>query len=219
MPAAAKLLFRPSVLGPRLAAFQVPERAAAARERLSSWVELLASPRAERLTEAELLPDFLTDVFYELLGYAGPSGGVGRHSLSRERRVEVDGKYADARRVDGGAARAKRLQESSSRFRKARRLRDHSARRDRRAGDHFGRRNRFSALGPLGSPKQAEHQSGRAGGAGREQAGPACAVDLLADRLAGGPGVPARPGRSQPDPRQPLGVAQVRDLGLDAPGP
>jgi len=96
MPAAAKLLFRPSVLGPRLAAFQVPERAAAARERLSSWVELLASPRAERLTEAELLPDFLTDVFYELLGYAGPSGGVGRHSLSRERRVEVDGKYADA---------------------------------------------------------------------------------------------------------------------------
>lgn len=96
MPAAAKLLFRPSVLGPRVVAFQLPERAAAARERLSSWVELLASPRAERLTEAELLPDFLTDVFYELLGYAGPSGGAGRHSLSRERRVEVDGKYADA---------------------------------------------------------------------------------------------------------------------------
>ena len=87
MPVAAKPLFRPSVLGSRVAAFQLPERAAAARDRLASWVGLLSSPRAERLTEAELLPDFLSDVFYGLLGYAGPAGAAVRHSLSRERRV------------------------------------------------------------------------------------------------------------------------------------
>ena len=48
------------------------------------------------MNETSLLPDFLTDFFYGLLGYTGPAQGPGAYTLSRERHVEVDGKFADA---------------------------------------------------------------------------------------------------------------------------
>jgi len=104
MPVEAKPLFRPSVLGPRLAGFHLPEAAEPSAERLASWADLVHGPRADRLTESELLPDFLTQVFYGLLGYAGPAADPGRHTLSREHRVEVDGESADAviGRLGGG---------------------------------------------------------------------------------------------------------------------
>jgi hypothetical protein len=82
MPIEAKPLFRASVVAPRVAAFEQPESAEAASKRLSSWVHLVHGPGTDRLTEAELLPDYMTDVFYGLLGYAGPSGGT-NHTLSR----------------------------------------------------------------------------------------------------------------------------------------
>ena len=96
MPADAKPLFRPDVLGPKVAAFPLPASATARRPKLGQWAELFASGRAERIKESELLPDFLTDFFLGLLGYVGRVEGGDRYTFSREKHVEVDGKYADA---------------------------------------------------------------------------------------------------------------------------
>ncbi|MFY9825923.1 MAG: DNA methyltransferase [Thermoanaerobaculia bacterium] len=38
----------------------------------------------------------MTDIFYQVLGYRGPTASGERYTLSREKRVEVDGKFADA---------------------------------------------------------------------------------------------------------------------------
>jgi hypothetical protein len=79
-----------------LVAFQLPERIAAIRPKLAHWAKLIASGRADKLNEKELLPDFLTDFFVELLGYTRPADGGQRYTLSREKHVQVDGKFADA---------------------------------------------------------------------------------------------------------------------------
>jgi hypothetical protein len=79
-----------------LVAFQLPERIQTFRPKLSHWAELIASGRADKLNEKELLPDFLTDFCVELLGYTRPADGGQRYTLSREKHVQVDGKYADA---------------------------------------------------------------------------------------------------------------------------
>ena len=74
----------------------LPPAESAARVKLGEWAELLASPQAVTLTEQALLPDFLTDIFYSLLGYTGPGAPGGRYTLSREKHVEVDGQFVDA---------------------------------------------------------------------------------------------------------------------------
>lgn len=94
MPVERRALFRPDVLAPRAQALDFDP--APAREVLARWARLLDAPGADRHKETELLPDFLTQVFYDVLGYAGPSSPGDRHTLSRERRVEVDGEFADA---------------------------------------------------------------------------------------------------------------------------
>ncbi len=91
MPVEARPLFRPDVLRPQLAAFTLPARVEPLRAKLAHWAELLASGKADKFKEQELLPDFLTDFFLGLLGYSGPAGGRGRYTLSREKQVEVDG--------------------------------------------------------------------------------------------------------------------------------
>lgn len=96
MPADAKPLFRPEAVRPRLAGFRLPDRVAGVREALVRWADDIASGRIDAHKEREVLPDFLTDFFLRLLGYAGPVGGGARHTFSRERHVEVGGKYADA---------------------------------------------------------------------------------------------------------------------------
>ena len=96
MPSAAKPLFRPEALRPKLAAFTVPPAAVAARPQLANWVKLLAAKKAEAMKETELLGDFITDVFGRVLGYDGPAGGAERYTIKREATVEVDGKFADA---------------------------------------------------------------------------------------------------------------------------
>lgn len=98
MPVEARPLFRPETLRPRLAGFEVPEHALAARERVRRWADLLASPQAAGYKETELLPDFLGDLFVHALGYTTPvaRAAEGRYTLSRERLVEVDGKFMDA---------------------------------------------------------------------------------------------------------------------------
>ena len=96
MPVEAKPLFRPDVLRPHLATFSLSERAKAARPKLLKWAEMLASGRADAFKEQEILPDFLTDIFCELLGYTRAVDHKDRFTLSREKHVQVDGKFADA---------------------------------------------------------------------------------------------------------------------------
>ena len=109
MPVERKPLFRPEVLVPGAAAMpsdQIPE---GAREILRKWARLLSSPKAETLNESELLPDYLSEVFYGVLGYRGPASSGERYTLSREKRVEVDGKFADAVLGELGAGRDRPL--------------------------------------------------------------------------------------------------------------
>jgi hypothetical protein len=96
MPAEAKPLFRPDILRSHLAAFVLPERAEAHRDKVRQWAALLAGPQAGSLKESELLPQFLSDIFQGLLGYNGPVDNPARYTLQRETNVVVDGKYADA---------------------------------------------------------------------------------------------------------------------------
>jgi hypothetical protein len=96
LPVEAKPLFRPDVVRPQLAAFPLPGSVDAFRPKLGDWAELLASGNADRFKEQEILHDFLTDFFCELLGYLRPVDGGDRFTISREKHVEVDGKYADA---------------------------------------------------------------------------------------------------------------------------
>src|SRR5215210_2723744 len=95
MPALVKPLFRPEALRPKPAAFHPPP-AATGRAKLAGWVKLLASPKAAKMKETELLPDFIRDVFGDTLGFTGPAAGASGYTIKRESLVEVDGKYADA---------------------------------------------------------------------------------------------------------------------------
>ena len=76
--------------------FTLPESVLDWPPKLRHWADLIASGRAEDFKETQLLPDFLTDIFGGLLGYSGPAGPAATFTLSRERHVEVDGKFADA---------------------------------------------------------------------------------------------------------------------------
>jgi len=96
MPVEAKPLFRPDVLRRDVATFALPEHVEAVRPKLAHWAELIRSKKIDSFTEKELLPDFLTDFFCELLSYTRPADGNNVYTLSREKHVEVDGKFADA---------------------------------------------------------------------------------------------------------------------------
>ncbi len=96
MPSILKPLFRPDVLRPRIKAFELPDDAKEARAKLEQWAELFTSGEAAKQKEQKLLPDFLTDVFYNVLGYTGPAQGQNRYTISREERVEASGRVADA---------------------------------------------------------------------------------------------------------------------------
>ena len=82
-----------AVAGARLG---LPERVPAWQPKLQHWAGLIASGRANEFKETALLPDFLTDIFCGLLGYTGPAEAADTYTLSRERHVEVDGKFSDA---------------------------------------------------------------------------------------------------------------------------
>ena len=90
MPTDAKPLFRADALRPKLNAFALPSAAANAKSTLGKWNELLSSNAAERMKETELLPDFLSEIFGSLLGYAGPASGAPVYTLKRESLVQVD---------------------------------------------------------------------------------------------------------------------------------
>ena len=96
MAVESKPLFHPEVLRQQVRAFNLPEHTAAWQPKLQHWADLIASGRADDFKETALLPDFLTDIFCGLLGYTGPAATADTYTLSRERHVEVDGKFADA---------------------------------------------------------------------------------------------------------------------------
>ena len=72
MPVEAKPLFRPDVLRPHLRSFELPPNHAKSTVTLPHWADMVSSERADKSKEKELLPDFLTDVFCEVLGYVRP---------------------------------------------------------------------------------------------------------------------------------------------------
>lgn len=94
MNAVEKPLFRPDALRPHLKAFVAPPTAVAGRAKLVAWADKLAAGRLDAAKETELLPDFLSDVFGAVLGYAGPPAEP--CTIRREALVKVDGKFADA---------------------------------------------------------------------------------------------------------------------------
>ncbi|NQV23792.1 MAG: N-6 DNA methylase [Rhodopirellula sp.] len=97
MPVESKPLFRPDVLRPHLSAFQwPPENLDDIRTHLKKWGAMFQSGRADKFNEKELLPDFLTDIFCNVLGYKRPADNAERFTFSREKHVQVDGKFADA---------------------------------------------------------------------------------------------------------------------------
>ena len=96
MPVEAKPLFRPDVLRPHLLSFQWPSNVTKSRTTLARWAEMLSTGRADKFKEQELLPDFLTDVFCDVLGYSRPADNAARFTISREKHVQIDGKFADA---------------------------------------------------------------------------------------------------------------------------
>ena len=96
MPVEAKPLFRPEVLRPLLAAFRLPDDFSASRATLARWADLLSSGRADASKEKELLPDFLGDFLCGVLGHRRMVDDPARFTVSWEKHVQVDGKFADA---------------------------------------------------------------------------------------------------------------------------
>ncbi len=96
MAVESKPLFHPEVIRQQVRSFKLPEHVENSRPKLQHWAELITSGRADDFKETNLLPDFLTDIFCHLLGYTRPAGSGDTFTLSREKHVEVDGKFADA---------------------------------------------------------------------------------------------------------------------------
>src|SRR5262245_4110905 len=96
MPTEAKPLFRVEALRPKVLGFHPPPVDPGHRQKLTHWADLLATKQADAMKETELLADFITDVFVNLLGYTGPASGAATYTLKREALIQVDGKFADA---------------------------------------------------------------------------------------------------------------------------
>jgi hypothetical protein len=96
MPSEAKPLFRPEAIRPKLVPFNPPSVDSDHRKKLAHWAGLLATKQADAMKETELLGDFITDVFVNLLGYTGPASGTATYTLKREALIQIDGKFADA---------------------------------------------------------------------------------------------------------------------------
>jgi len=96
MAVESKPLFHPGVIRHQVRSFSLSQRVEDFHAKLQDWTELIASGRADGFKETDLLPDFITDIFCNLLGYTRPAGPSDIFTLSRERHVEGDGKFADA---------------------------------------------------------------------------------------------------------------------------
>ena len=96
MPVEAKPIFRPDVIRLPLLGFSVPDHVAQLRPKLEKWAEIIATGSVDAHKEQEPLGDFINDVFCELLGYARAVDNPTRYTISREKHVQANGKFADA---------------------------------------------------------------------------------------------------------------------------
>ncbi len=96
MAVETKPLFHPEVIRQQLGAFTLPASVQVAQAKLQHWATLISSGKADAINEKALLPDFLTDIFLNLLGYTAPAGSSETFTLARETHVVVDGQFADA---------------------------------------------------------------------------------------------------------------------------
>ncbi len=96
MAVETKPIFSPELVRQRAQFFTLPAGIENARARLIHWADLITSGEADKLTEKQLLPDFISDIFGQVLGYTGPMGAEKAFTLLRETHVEVNGEYADA---------------------------------------------------------------------------------------------------------------------------
>lgn len=94
MPTEAKPLFHPAALRDAMKSFALPAAATAARPKVEDWAKQLRSKKLDTKKETELLPDFITHIFQDALGYTGAPADP--YTLKREAFIEVDGKFADA---------------------------------------------------------------------------------------------------------------------------
>jgi hypothetical protein len=97
MPVEAKPLFRIDVLRPEISAINWTESKLEQSQKIvKKWADFFESRRGNEFNEKEILPDFLTDIFCGVLGYERPADNSNRYTFSREKHVEIDGKFADA---------------------------------------------------------------------------------------------------------------------------
>jgi len=96
VPVEPKPIFRPDVLRLPVKQFALPESVKRERDKLSKWAGLIASGGVDAHKEQEILGDFLNDVFTGLLGYTRAVDSPARYTLTREKHVQANGKYADA---------------------------------------------------------------------------------------------------------------------------
>ncbi|WP_395745417.1 Eco57I restriction-modification methylase domain-containing protein [Prosthecobacter sp.] len=96
MAVETKPLFNPELVRREVHSFTLPESAESALPCLQHWADLISSGKADTFKETALFPEFLTDIFGQLLGYTGPAGAGDSFTLLRETHVEVDGQFADA---------------------------------------------------------------------------------------------------------------------------
>ncbi|HRQ79581.1 MAG TPA: Eco57I restriction-modification methylase domain-containing protein [Azospirillaceae bacterium] len=96
MPFELKPLFRPEVVHTALAAAPPPAPSERALERLVFWRDRLEGDAKKGVGEASHLPQFVADLFGEVLGYRSDVDSPAAYTLAREYVNPVDGKCADA---------------------------------------------------------------------------------------------------------------------------
>ncbi len=96
MPVEARPIFRPDVIRLPVLGFALPESVDPCRPKLQKWAEIIATGSVDAHKEQEILGDFLNDVFCELLGYTRAVDNPKRYTVSREKHVQANGKFADA---------------------------------------------------------------------------------------------------------------------------
>ena len=96
MPVEAKPIFRPDAIRLPILGFSLPDHVAQRRSKLEKWADIIATGSVDAHKEQEILGDFLNDVICELLSYTRAVDNPKRYTISRERHVQANGKFADA---------------------------------------------------------------------------------------------------------------------------
>jgi hypothetical protein len=74
----------------------LPEHVAQLRPKLEKWAEIIATGSVDAHKGQEILGDFINDVFCELLGCVRAVDNPKRYTISREKHVQANGRFADA---------------------------------------------------------------------------------------------------------------------------